>query len=58
MSGLEWAIYSTDEEAWWSNEDGWVGLDEATTFTSEEAREHVLLDGPPLILWVRLDGAD
>jgi hypothetical protein len=39
-----WLIHSEDEDAYWSNEDGWVDEDSATEFTSAE---HQRL-GPPL----------
>lgn len=43
-----WVVYSPNESAvsdsagFWSNEFGWVPLDQATSFTSDEAREAVL----------------
>lgn len=43
-----WVVYSPNESAvsdsagFWSNELGWVLLDQATCFTADEARDAVL----------------
>ena len=46
-----------DDPLFWSNEDGWVDRDSATTFTTSEASAtHLPIGGSPV--WVEVDDND
>lgn len=44
-------IYSPDEEAWWSNRDGWMTFENATEFTETET---VTLRLPLGGIWIKI----